>query len=70
MEAKTRLTALAEAASLAGLPAATEKQVDYIVALMARRELSVKLFANQTMLTKRGASNYIDSIPSMNRGII
>lgn len=70
MTIKTRLTALAEAASAQGLPAATEKQVDYIVALMDRRGFSEKLFDNQTMLTKRGASNYIDQIPLMNKGIV
>ena len=41
----------------------------FIVARMARRELSVKLFDGQTMMTKRGASNYIDAIPLMNKGI-
>lgn len=70
MDIKTRLTDLAAAASAAGLPAATEKQVNYIIALMARRNISVALFAHQDMLTKRGASHYIDSIPAMNRGLV
>ncbi len=70
MTIKLRLTALAEAASLAGHPAATEKQVDYIVALMARRELSMKLFERATELTKQGASNYITQIPLMNKGLV
>lgn len=67
---KARITSLAEAASAAGLPAATEKQARFIASLMARKELSVKLFDGQTMMTKRGASNYIDAIPLMNKGII
>jgi len=67
MEVKSRLIELAQAA---GSAAATEKQLDYIVALMARRELSVQLFKNQTKLTKQGASNYISSIPLMNKGLV
>lgn len=67
---KCRLTDLAAAATAENLPAATDKQIDYIVALMGRRNISIALFANQTMLTKRGASNYIEAIPAMNRGIV
>ena len=67
---KARITALAEVASARGLPAATEKQADYIVALMGRRNLSIKLLEGQTMLTKRGASNLIESIPLMNKGLV
>jgi hypothetical protein len=37
---------------------------------MARRNLSAELFKGQTMLTRRGASNYIESIPAMNRGLV
>lgn len=69
MDIKSRLIALAEAASAQGLPAATEKQIDFIVALMGRKNLSAALFASEAMLTKRGASNYIDSIPLMNKGV-
>lgn len=70
MDIKARLNALAEAASAAGLSAATEKQVDYIVALMGRRDLSIALLDGKDMLTKRGASNLIDAIPQMNRGLV
>jgi hypothetical protein len=69
MEVKTRLTALAEAASLAGLPAATEKQVDFIAALMARKSISLAYFASSDMLTRRGASNAIDSLKVIQQGV-
>jgi hypothetical protein len=69
-EIKSRLAELAAEASRQGLSAPTEKQIDYIIALMDRRNLSAKLFDSQTMLTKRGASNYIDDIKVMNRGIV
>lgn len=68
MEIKTRLTALAEAASLAGLPAATEKQVDFIAALMARKNISIGYVATSEMLTRRGASNVIDSLKVIQAG--
>lgn len=67
---KSLLVKLATEASLNGLPAATEPQIDFIVALMARKNLSEKLFSGSTMLTKRGASNFIDEIKLMNAGIV
>lgn len=70
IDLKSRLNELAIEASRQGFPAATEKQIDYIVALMGRRELTVRLFDAQTMLTKRGASNYIGEIPLMNKGLV
>lgn len=60
---------LAEAASLAGLPAATEKQVEFIASLMARKNISVAYLASSDMLTKRGASNVIDGLKVIQQGV-
>jgi hypothetical protein len=68
MEVKAHLTMLAQAAIKAGLPAATERQVDFIASLMARKNITIGYFKSD-MLTKRGASNVIDSLKVIQAGV-
>lgn len=65
---KHRLIVLAEAARLAGLPPATEKQIEFIASLMARKNISLAYFKGD-MLTMRGASNTIEDLKVIQGGV-